>query len=205
MSKKALLLVDIQNDFCQGGGLAVPEGDAIVPLANIMQAHFDLIIATQDWHPHNHVSFAINHPGHGVGDVILVDNIPQVLWPHHCEQDTNGAALHAHLLKEKIRYIVHKGTDPNIDSYSAFFDNEHLRSTGLADYLKNENVKTIYVMGLATDYCVKYSALDAAHLGFEVFVIVDGCRGVELNPGDVENAYQEMRSAGIKLIQSVDI
>lgn len=205
MGKSALIMVDLQNDFCLGGSLAVPEGDAVIPAANALAPHFDVVIATLDWHPHDHVSFASNHPGHGVGDVILVDGIPQILWPNHCEQGSNGAALHADLLLPPIDHYVHKGVDSNIDSYSAFFDNEHLRSTGLSDYLQANGITSVYLLGLATDYCVKYSALDARNLGFEVFVIVDACRGVELNPGDVESAYQEMQAVGVKLLYSQDI
>jgi len=202
MAASALIMVDLQNDFCHGGSLAVPEGDLVIPIANQLQNHFKYIVATQDWHPHNHVSFAVNHPGHSVGDVILVDKIPQVLWPHHCEQETNGAAFHAGLNQTKITHFVHKGADPKIDSYSAFFDNEHLRSTGLESYLRENGIETIYIMGLATDYCVKYSAIDAVKLGFEVYVILDACRGVELNPGDIKAACDEMAAAGVKFTTS---
>lgn len=205
MSKKALILVDLQNDFCEGGSLAVAGGSKVIPLANRLQPHFDIVVASQDWHPANHVSFAMNHEHAAVGDVILVDDIPQVLWPHHCEQNTNGAAFHASLNLTRINKIIHKGSDSNIDSYSAFFDNERLRSTGLSDYLLSENVDEVFIMGLATDYCVKYTALDAAQLGFTVNVILDGCRGVELKDGDIEGACEEMLSAGVNLINSAEI
>lgn len=200
--KKALILVDLQNDFCKGGHLAVPGGDDVIPIANQLQSHFDLVIATQDWHPEDHTSFASNHPGYGVGDVLMMDHISQVLWPDHCVQNTGGAAFHPDLETKHIKAIFHKGSDKNIDSYSAFFDNAHQRSTGLSDYLREEGVETVYIMGLATDYCVKFSVLDARHLGFDVYVIQDACRAVELKPGDGDRAFTEMQAIGAKLIQS---
>jgi nicotinamidase/pyrazinamidase len=205
ITKNALILVDIQNDFCPGGSLAVPAGDAIVPLANNLQTHFDLVIATQDWHPRDHMSFATNQPGHQVGEVIDVKGLPQVLWPAHCIQDSAGASFHPALLTSRIDKIIHKGADSTIDSYSAFFDNAHLRSTGLADYLRDHGVKSIYLMGLATDYCVKYSCLDAVGLGFDVHLILDACRGIGLQAGDIVGAIEEMRRAGVKIINSHDI
>jgi nicotinamidase/pyrazinamidase len=149
ITKNALILVDIQNDFCPGGSLAVPAGDTIVPLANTLQSHFDLVIATQDWHPEDHMSFAANQPGHQVGEMINVNGLSQVLWPAHCIQDSMGASFHPALVTAHIDKIIHKGADSAIDSYSAFFDNAHLRSTGLADYLHDHGVKSIYLMGLA--------------------------------------------------------
>lgn len=204
-NKKALIMVDLQNDFCKGGSLSVPGGDDIIPLANQIQPFFDLVIATQDWHPEDHTSFAVNHPEQGVGDFILIDHIPQVLWPAHCVQHMKGAEFHPELDVQHVKKIVHKGIDKNIDSYSAFFDNAHKRSTGLADYLREEGVGEVYVMGLASDYCVKYSVLDALHLGFQVYVIEDACRGVELNPGDVEQAFKEMKTAGANIIRSAEL
>lgn len=195
--KKALIIVDLQNDFCAGGSLAVPGGDEVVPLANKLQGQFELVIATQDWHPHDHVSFAANHAGYAVGDEILVDDIPQVLWPVHCVQGTKGAEFHPDFDTSHVKKIFHKGTNPKIDSYSAFYDNEHLRSTGLTDYLRSEGVTEVYIMGLATDYCVKYSALDAVHDGFKVYVITEACRGVELSEGDTKRALEEMQNAGV--------
>ncbi len=203
--KKALIMVDLQNDFCKGGHLAVPGGDEVIAIANELQTHFDLVVATQDWHPHDHMSFAENHPGYSVGDVTTVDGLKQVLWPNHCEQDTNGASFHPELKTEHITKIFHKGVDKKIDSYSAFFDNAHRRSTGLGEYLQAENIQDVYVMGLATDYCVKYTSLDALHLKFAVYVIEDACRGVELNTGDIVKAKQEMLAAGAHLIHSSEI
>jgi nicotinamidase/pyrazinamidase len=202
MSKKivktALIMVDIQNDFCAGGSLAVPDGDAIVPLANAMQAKFDLIIATQDWHPADHMSFAANNSG-AIGDVVDLNGIQQVLWPVHCVQGSHGAAFHPDLDMSRVDKIVHKGADKLIDSYSAFFDNAHLRSTGLFDYLQEHGVEEIYILGLATDYCVKYTCLDAVHLGLKTHVILDACRGIELQAGDVERAIEEMVAVGVKI------
>lgn len=203
--KKALIMVDLQNDFCTGGNLAVPGGEEVIPLANQLQAKFDIVIATQDWHPVDHVSFAANHANKKIGDVVMVDDIPQILWPVHCVQGSDGAELHADLDISKVKKIFHKGSDKNIDSYSAFFDNEHLRSTGLGDYLRSLYVQDVYLLGLATDYCVKYSAHDAVKLGFNVFVIEDACRGVELQSGDVGNAIAEMRAAGVKVVSSNDL
>ncbi|MBA3660678.1 MAG: bifunctional nicotinamidase/pyrazinamidase [Gammaproteobacteria bacterium] len=201
----ALLLIDLQNDFCKGGNLAVPLADEIIPLANQLQSKFDVIIATQDWHPSDHSSFVINNPGSKIGDIVKLEGLDQIIWPVHCVQQSRGAALHADLNQKKIKYIVYKGTDRTLDSYSAFFDNAHQRSTGLAHLLNDLGIQTIYMMGLATDYCVKYSALDAVHLGFHVVLISDACRGVELNPGDIENALRELQLAGIQLIKMAEI
>lgn len=198
--KKALILIDLQNDFCPGGALAVPQGDAVIPVANRIQDSFDLIIATQDWHPSDHISFAANHAHAKVGDIIEINTVSQILWPVHCVQNTYGAQFHPQLNLDRIQTYIQKGTDKTIDSYSAFFDNAHLRSTGLAEYLSGLGIKEVYVLGLATDYCVKYSCLDAIELGFKVFLIEEGCRGVELKPGDSANAIKEMRNAGVVII-----
>lgn len=202
--KKALIMVDLQNDFCSGGSLAVPGGEEVIPIANQLQPLFDLVVATQDWHPKNHSSFASNHLSHQVGDVIRLDGLEQIVWPDHCVQDSHGAEFHRELNTHLIKKIFHKGTDQNIDSYSAFFDNAHRRQTGLSDFLKQEHIQRIYLMGLATDYCVKYSALDALKEGFDVSVIIDACRGVELNPGDISKAIEEMKAAGAHIIYSQD-
>lgn len=205
VNKNALIMVDLQNDFCPGGSLAVPNGDEVIAMANQLQCQFDLVIATQDWHPSDHVSFASNNPGHQVGEVVMIDNFPQVMWPDHCVQGTKGAELHPALQRDKISQIFHKGVDKTIDSYSTFFDNEHLRSTGLEAYLREQKITDVYVMGLATDYCVKYSVLDALHLQFNVFVIVDACRGIDLNQGDIARAIEEMRLGGAHVIKSQEI
>ena len=195
-------MVDLQNDFCQGGSLAVPSGEKIIPTANALQTHFDLIIATQDWHPEDHMSFAPNHKGQGVGDLIVINHRPQVLWPVHCVQNTQGAEFHPGLKTHKITKIFYKGCDKKMDSYSAFFDNAHERSTGLGDFLASLQVEDVYILGLATDYCVKYTVIDAIHLGFNTYVIEDACQGVKLQPDDITKAYDEMNQAGAKIIHS---
>jgi nicotinamidase/pyrazinamidase len=204
--KKALVLVDLQNDFIPGGSLAVREGDAVIPVANAVQKKpWDVIVATQDWHPKNHGSFASNHRGKHPGDMITLGGLPQVLWPDHCVQGSRGAEFHPVLDRSRVTKVFRKGTDPEIDSYSTFFDNAHRKSTGVGDYLKGENVTDVYLLGLATDYCVKYSALDAVHLGFRTHVVIDGCRGVELSPGDTKAAVEEMRRAGVEIVTSGEL
>jgi len=199
---KALILVDIQNDFCPGGHLEVPEGDQVVPIANALMDHFDLVVATQDWHPADHGSFAANHPWRKPGQVIDLNGLPQVLWPIHCVQESFGAEFVQSLQTDKIGKVFVKGTDPGIDSYSGFYDNGHRKATGLGDYLKEKGVETVYVMGLATDYCVKFTALDAVASGFKTWLIEDGCRGVNLAAGDVEKAIADMRSGGVEVTNS---
>ncbi len=200
---KALLLIDIQNDFIPGGALAVTEGDQVVAVANKKMNEFDLVVATQDWHPQNHGSFAANHPPKNIGEIIDLDGLPQILWPVHCVQQSEGAKLVAELKKDKIDTIFVKGTDPKIDSYSGFFDNGHRKATGLGDFLKEKGVTDVYVMGLATDYCVKFSALDAVKLGFKTHLILEGCRGVNLQAGDVDKAIKEMEEAGVTIIPAL--
>lgn len=194
---KVLILIDIQNDFLPGGALAVPAGDEVVPFANKSMASYDLVLATQDWHPADHKSFASQHDGKNVGDVIVLDGFNQILWPDHCVQNTPGAELAQSLNNEKIERVFQKGTDTMIDSYSGFYDNGWRKATGLSDYLKERQVNNITVMGLATDYCVKFTALDAVKLGFKVTLLLKGCRGVELNPGDCKKAIEEMKQAGV--------
>jgi nicotinamidase/pyrazinamidase len=201
---KALVLVDIQNDFCPGGALAVPDGDSIVSTVNRLQKVFGLVAATQDWHPRGHGSFAASH-GKNVYDVVEIHGAPQTLWPDHCVQGTRGAELVETLDRTRIARIFRKGTDPEIDSYSGFLDADHKHSTGLADFLREHGVDEVYIAGLATDYCVKYTALDAAALGFQAYVIEDACRGVNLQPGDTDEALREMKAAGVKIICSADL
>jgi len=199
---KALILVDIQNDFLPGGALAVPHGDEVIPVANRVQRAFELVVATQDWHPSNHGSFAASHPGRKVGELATLGGLPQVMWPVHCVQNTPGAAFAAALDRSRVARVFPKGTDVAIDSYSGFFDNEHRKATGLGDFLRARGVTDIYVLGLATDYCVKATTLDARQLGFNAHVILDGCRGVELNAGDVARAIDEMKAAGVVMVTS---
>jgi nicotinamidase/pyrazinamidase len=202
---RALILVDIQNDFCPGGALQVPDGDAVVPVANRVMGEFPLVIATQDFHPRGHKSFAANHPGRTTYEVIDLEGLPQVLWPVHCVAGSSGAEFHPQLTAAKLHAVFPKGTDESIDSYSGFFDNGQRKATGLGDYLRSKHVDEVYVMGLATDYCVKATALDAARLGFRTTVIEDGCRGVELAPGDIDAAKAELRAAGVKFCQSTSL
>jgi len=197
---KVLLVVDVQNDFCPGGSLEVKEGDRVIAVINKIRDQFDLVLFTQDWHPRNHKSFASNHPGKKPGDIVDLNGIQQILWPDHCVQDTEGADFHKDLIVRAGDPVFKKGTDPEIDSYSAFYDNRHLKSTGLAEFLKNRGITEIYICGLATDYCVKYSALDALSESFKVHVIVEACRGVDLKPGDSERALEEVRTAGVKIV-----
>ena len=199
---KALILVDIQNDFLPGGALAVPRGDEVVPVANRLQPGFELVVATQDWHPAGHGSFASTRPGRKPGDMDALGGLPQVLWPDHCVQGSRGAEFAPGLEMNRVETIFRKGTDPAIDSYSGFFDNGHRKSTGLGDYLRGRGVGEVYVLGLATDYCVKYTALDARQLGFRTLLVEDGSRGVELRPGDLARAVEEMRAAGVEVIRS---
>lgn len=193
---KTLLLIDIQNDFLPGGALAVPGGDEIVPIVNRLMPDYDLIVATQDWHPPEHKSFAANHPGHQLYGRIDLDGLPQTLWPVHCVQQTGGALFAPGLETRHIARVFPKGTDAGIDSYSGFHDNGHRRSTGLADWLRARNVTAVDVAGLATDYCVKFTVLDALREGFKTRLLVDACRGVELNPGDCAHAVAAMLEAG---------
>ena len=202
---KALILVDLQNDFVPGGALPVPGGNEVIPVANRLQSYFDLVIATQDCHPADHGSFAASHPGKKPGDTVMLCGLEQILWPVHCVRETKGAAFVEKLDTNRIDSIFKKGTDPGIDSYSGFFDNGHKKDTGLGNYLKDENVTDISILGLATDYCVKFTALDACQLGFNTFLVEDACRGVNLNPGDAKRAIEEMEKAGVTIIQSGDI
>ncbi|MEE8408563.1 MAG: bifunctional nicotinamidase/pyrazinamidase [Myxococcota bacterium] len=205
MVERALILVDLQNDFMPGGALEVANGGQIVPVANAIISKFDLVVATQDWHPLDHGSFVTQNASKKVGDVIELGGIEQVVWPVHCVQGSDGAAFHASLDRSGITDVFQKGTSRRVDSYSGFFDNDHEKSTGLGDYLKGRAVRRIYIMGLATDYCVKFTALDAVELGFETSVVEDGCVGVELNAGDVEAAFTEMRRAGVRCVRSADV
>lgn len=202
---KALILVDLQNDFMPGGSLAVKHGDETVAVANRLIPHFELVVLTQDCHPADHESFASQHADNAVGDVIELYGLQQVLWPDHCVQGSHGAEFHPHLNLKATDHVVQKGTNPKIDSYSGFFDNGHQQETGLAKILQERSVTNVAVMGLATDYCVKFTALDAVQLGFETTLVSDGCRGVELSPGDVQQAIDDMKQAGVFVVTSNEI
>jgi nicotinamidase/pyrazinamidase len=202
---KTLILVDIQNDFLPGGSLPVKEGDKIIPLIReLVQAPFDLIVATKDWHPPSHGSFADNHGKHP-GKHVNLDGIDQILWPRHCVQDSWGAEFASGWDTSRVEKVIYKGTDPHIDSYSTFFDNAHLKSTGLENFLRSRGVKEIYIAGLATDYCVKYSVLDAIQLGFEPHVIIDACRAVNLQPNDGKHALELMQKSGAGLTSFAEL
>lgn len=194
---KTLLLIDIQNDFMPGGALAVTGGDEIIPIVNNLMLQFDLIVATQDWHPADHGSFAANHPGKNVFEQIDLDGLPQTLWPVHCVQNTGGALFAPGLDTSRINRVFSKGMNLRIDSYSGFYDNGHRASTGMDEWLKAQGVSELSIAGVATDYCVKFTVLDALKEGFRVNLILPACRGVNLQPGDVERAIAEMQAAGV--------
>ena len=196
----ALLLIDIQNDFLPGGRLAVPEGDAVIPLVNALQPRFDLVVATQDWHPAGHQSFASSHAGRAQFEQIDLHGLPQVLWPDHCTQAGAGAALAPALDTARVEAIFRKGTDPAIDSYSAFFDNGHRKSTGLADYLRGRQVTAVTVAGLAGDYCVYYTALDALAAGFATYVVTDATRAI--SAAGFAAALADLKAKGAHLVTS---
>lgn len=202
---RALILVDIQNDFLPDGALPVHNGDKIIPIVNRLQPAFDVVVMTQDFHPANHGSFAENHPGLRPYDVVNLNGLQQVLWPTHCVQGTSGSEFAMKLDIRNVDRIFEKGTDPGIDSYSGFFDNGRKKATGLGDYLHAKGVTDVYVCGLATDFCVKYTALDALSLGFKTFLIEDASRGVNINEGDVKKAVAEMKAAGIAVVKSKEI
>jgi nicotinamidase/pyrazinamidase len=198
---RALILVDLQNDFVAPGALPVPDGRAVVPIANALASRFELVVATQDWHPNDHLSFASQHGDARIGDVFDLEGLPQVAWPDHCVAGTYGAQFIDSLQTGFIDHVVIKGTDRNIDSYSGFYDNGHRKATGMEQFLKSKSVTSVYVMGLATDYCVKHTAIDAKLCGFETHLIIDGCRGVELHTGDIHRAIEAMRQAGVSIIR----
>ena len=195
---KTLVLVDIQNDFLKGGSLAVPEGEKIIKPINKIIKQYDLVIATKDWHPKNHISFASNHQDKKIGDIINVNGVDQVLWPDHCIQNSYGSDFPLQLDISKLTKVVYKGSDANIDSYSGFFDNGHFRSTGLSDYLKSNDVNKIDYVGLATDYCLKYTAIDSVSEGFKTRVLINCIKGIEEK--GCELALNKMKSKGVELI-----
>lgn len=203
LNMKALIIVDLQNDFLEGGALAVPYGNQIIPVINKISNQFDLVVATQDWHPANHKSFASNHPGKNVFDKIILNGIEQILWPDHCVQESEGAYFHKDFSTKKVESIFRKGMETEIDSYSAFYDNGHIKSTGLAPYLHGRNIKEIFVAGLAGDFCVYYSTKDALKEGFKVTVIEDAVKSI-----DQKNFLlikKELTERGVNFITSEQI
>lgn len=199
--RTALLVIDVQNDFTPGGQLAVPEGDLIVPLINRLGGLFKQVVIAQDWHPAGHASFASSHPGRKPYDVIQLPYGEQTLWPQHCVQGTAGAEFHPELDLPHAQLIIRKGCNPDIDSYSAFLEADRRTTTGLAGYLKERGVDTVYMVGLALDFCVMFSALDARAAGFNTFVVLDACRAIDMN-GSLAAAMERMQTAGVGLIQS---
>ncbi|MDB5657873.1 MAG: Nicotinamidase [Cypionkella sp.] len=194
---EALIVIDVQNDFCPGGALAVTDGTSILPQVNALMAAFRCVVLTQDWHPADHSSFAANHPNAEVFSIIEMQYGPQVLWPVHCVQGSEGAAFHQDLRTDFAQLVVRKGFDPAIDSYSAFFENDHKTPTGLEGYLRARGITTVTVVGLATDFCVAYSALDAVKLGFTVTVLDSACRAIDLN-GSLAVAKAKCVAAGVQ-------
>ncbi len=201
---KTLILIDVQRDFLPGGALGISGADAILPVIDRILPRFDHVLASQDWHPPHHVSFASSQ-GKRVGETVFVNGVEQVLWPVHCVQNTMGAELAGGVFRNRIEAVFYKGTDPEVDSYSAFFDNRRKRSTGLADYLLKKGLSDLYFAGLATDYCVLYSVLDSLEMGFRTWVILDACRAVNLNKGDEQRAVEKMRSKGAVMVLSSEI
>ena len=200
---RALIIVDVQNDFTSGGRLEVPGGETIVPVINQLVHHFDLVVATQDWHPPAHKSFASNHPKKKAFDTIMLNELSQVLWPDHCVQGSFGAEFHPALRMHSVEAIFRKGMDASIDSYSGFYDNGHKKATGLAGYLRSRKISAVYVCGLAGDYCVFFTARDAINEGFDTFLIEDATRSID--PANFEYAKQEISESGGKIIRSSDV
>lgn len=201
---KTLIVTDVQRDFMPGGALGIPGADAIIPVINRLIPHFDHVLAVRDWHPPHHISFASTHHKKP-GEVVQIGQVKQILWPDHCVQNTQGSEFAANLDQKKIQAIFHKGIEPKVDSYSAFFDSARHRSTGLADYLRQHHLSELYFVGVATDYCILYSVLDAIELGFQTAVIRDGCRPINLKPRDEEIALERMRAKGARILQSLDL
>lgn len=197
----ALIVVDVQNDFCPGGALAVPGGDEVVPVINRVAARFDNVVLTQDWHPRGHASFASSHPGKKPFETIELAYGAQVLWPDHCVQGTSGAGFHPELATERAQLVVRKGFHRDIDSYSGFLEADRETTTGLAGFLKEKGFRQLYVCGLATDFCVAWTALDARATGFEVSVIEDACRAIDLE-GSLARAWRDLEAAGVKRLGS---
>jgi nicotinamidase/pyrazinamidase len=204
-NNSVLLVVDVQVDFCPAGNLPVSDGDKVVPVINRLAQAFPRIVATQDWHPQDHVSFASNHPGAGPFDTIRGKEGEQILWPDHCVPGTEGAEFHPDLDTLSFDLIVRKGTDPQLDSYSAFFENDRKTPTGLHFYLEGLEVKSVYLVGLALDVCIYYSAMDALKLGFQTVVVEDACRGIDTPPGTLKTCLEEMRSAGVRILKAAEV
>jgi nicotinamidase/pyrazinamidase len=198
-----LLIIDVQNDFCPGGALAVADGDAVVPVINRLAGRFGHVVLTQDWHPSGHSSFATSHPGSAAFETIAMPYGQQTLWPDHCVQGTPGAAFHPDLQTERAELVIRKGFRNAIDSYSAFYENDRSTPTGLAGYLRERGLRRVFLAGLATDFCVHYSAVDARRLGFDTVLIEDGCRAIDL-AGSLDAAFAAMAAAGVQRVKDID-
>ena len=205
MKNTALLIVDVQNDFLAGGALEVMNGDFVIPIINKLQGKFNLVIATQDWHPENHKSFASQHKNSRIGDFVNLKGIKQILWPDHCVENTFGSEIALNLNQSKIEKVIQKGNNPNIDSYSGFFENDKKTKTELDNYLREREIETVYICGLATDYCVKFTANDATTLGYKTYLIEDACKGVNISTIDSELAIGEMKDNGVVVVSSKNI
>jgi nicotinamidase/pyrazinamidase len=198
-----LLIIDVQNDFCPGGALAVADGEAVVPVINRLAGRFGHVVLTQDWHPSGHSSFATSHPGSAAFETIAMPYGQQTLWPDHCVQGTPGAAFHPQLQTERAELVIRKGFRNAIDSYSAFYENDRSTPTGLAGYLRERGLRRVFLAGLATDFCVHYSAVDARRLGFDTVLIEDGCRAIDL-AGSLDMAFAAMAAAGVQRVKDID-
>lgn len=205
LNKRALVIIDVQKDLLPGGTVPVPEGDRVIPVINRAQEKFDLIYATRNWYPAHHDKFASSHPGREAGDSIILKGTEQQLWVDHCIQDSTGADFPERMKSEKVKKVFYKGTHPHTDSFSAFFDAGRKQPTGLGKILKKKNIGTVFLAGLATEFSIRNSALDAIELGLRTYVIENGCRGYDLYPGIVDRAVEEMETAGVKFIRGVDI
>ena len=203
-SADALIVIDVQNDFCPGGALAVAKGDRVVPLVNRIAPAFAVRVFTQDWHPADHMSFAASHPGAATFSSIEMPYGPQVLWPVHCVQGTPGADFHPDLETVTADLVVRKGFRPELDSYSAFFENDHMTPTGLTGYLRDRGVRHVWLAGLATDFCVSWSAIDALGHGFQVTLLEDACRAIDLD-GSLDEAMRQMRTGGVRVARTEDL
>ncbi len=203
--RDVLIVTDVQNDFCPGGALAVREGDLIVPVINGIMDRFHRVVATQDWHPGNHASFASSHPGKKPFEQMDLDGIVQTLWPDHCVAGTDGAGFHPGLNPDRFDIIVRKGTNPAVDSYSAFLENDKKTRTGLDGYLASIGAERVFFCGLATDYCVLYSVMDAVSFGFNTTVILDACRGIDVPAGSIDRSIGEMKRKGVRIIEAKDL
>lgn len=202
---EALIIVDVQNDFLPGGSLEVKDGNQIIPTINELQNRFDFIVATQDWHPENHGSFAANNPRKNIGEMIELNGVQQILWPVHCVQNSKGSDFHKDLTRKNWTAVFQKGTNTMVDSYSGFYDNNKQGDTGLGNFLKENEISKVFICGLAADYCVKFTVMDALELGFKTYLITDATKAVNLREGDFERSLDEVKNAGANLVTAKQV